>query len=124
MSTDEQEIFRIHARLDTQSQVLNEVRDGVRDVGAAVREQCSVSKERFEAFQKELNDHKKTLYGNGRPGLDDRVTALETVTDSKRMNVGSGSISVKAVVMIIGAVGTLIGGLMAYLPAIVEAFTK
>jgi hypothetical protein len=124
MSTEDQELSRIHARLDSQSQVLTEVRDAVRDVGAAVREQCAVSRERFTAFEKELADHKRALFGNGRPGLDDRVTALETMNDGKRMQVGTGSISVKAVVAIIVAIGTMIGGLMGYLPSIVEAFTK
>ena len=121
---DEHEISRIHSRLDATNSTLTEVRDAVREVGAAVREQCAVSRERFQAFENELNDHKKTLYGNGRPGLDDRVTALETMNDGKRMQVGTGSISVKAVVAIIAAIGTMIGGLMGYLPSIVEAFTK
>lgn len=125
MSTDEQEISRIHARLDATNSMLTQVRDAVRDVGAAVREQCAVSKERCEACQKELSDHKRTLYGNGRPGLDDRVVALETTfSEKKKMNVGNSSISVRAVVTIIASVSALITALMSQIPAIVQAFTK
>lgn len=123
MSTDD--IERLHHRMDSMERMTLEVRDNVRDLVTAAGHQQSTCTERMGGVKESLDAVYKTLYGNGRKGLDDRVTALETVTEERRtMTVGSGSISVKAMVTIIAAIGTMLGGLMGYLPAVIEALVK
>lgn len=127
MSIDD--IDRLHSRIDGLGHMIAEVRDAVRDVAATLTQQQHVCSERMGAVHKHIDGIHKTLYGNGREGLDDRVKGIEThicsLAEDRKMRIGSsGQISIKAVVAIIAAVGTMLGGLMGYLPAIVEAIAK
>lgn len=127
MSTDD--IDRLHDRIDGLGNLLTEVRDAVRDVAHNLAQQQHVCSERMTTVHKHIDGIHRTLYGNGREGLDDRVKGIEThigsLAEDRKMRIGSsGQISIKAVVAIIAAVGTMLGGLMGYLPAIVEAIVK
>lgn len=129
MSTDD--IDRLHSRIDGLGHMIAEVRDAVRDVAATLAQQQHVCSERMGAVHKHIDGIHKTLYGNGREGIDDRVKGVETrlislAEDRQRMQIGGsgGQISIKAVVAIIAAVGTMLGGLMGYLPAIVKAMLQ
>jgi hypothetical protein len=124
MSNDE--IDRLHGRIDGLGNLITEVRDAVRDVASSLSQQQHVCSERMGAVNKHIDGIHRTLYGNGREGLDDRVKGLETqIHDRTHMQIGSGGqISIKAVVAIIAVVGTMLGGLMGYLPAIVEALAN
>lgn len=125
MSTDE--INRLNGRIEGLSNLLTEVRDAVRDVAASMSQQQHVCMERMGTVNKHIDAIHKTLYGNGREGVEDRVKGIETLlvsmTDDRKMQIGSnGQISVKAVVSIIAAVSAMAGGMLAALPAVIKAF--
>jgi len=123
------ELQRLHQRIDKQNELLTEVRDCVRDAAAQMKQHQALCAERVQHFGKELHALKTAVWGNGREGHDDRIKGLETEvaglkSQSKKMGVGNGQVSIKAVVAIIAAVSTLVGGLLstalASLPKVIE----
>lgn len=125
MSGDE--LSRLHDRIDEQNKILMDLRDGIRSAVSCVEHQQAICSERVKHFAGELNDLKKAVWGNGREGLDDRTKGLEVavkaLTDERKtMQVGSGEISVKAVVTILAAVSAMVGGVLSQLPAMLEVF--
>lgn len=124
MSTDE--LQRLHQRLDGLNQILMEVRDATLGVTQSMAHQQRSCDERMAVSYKEIEQVSHAVFGNSREGLEDRVKGLETtvrsvIVDRGRMALGTGSISVKVLAAILGAVSALIGGVLASIPAIIEA---
>lgn len=125
MSGDE--LSRLHDRIDQQNELLVQVRDSVQASTACMEKHQAVCAEQMKHLDGEVCSIKRAIWGNGREGHDDRIKGLETTVnaiqaDRKRVGVGGTQISLKAVIGIITAVGTLLGGLLAYLPNIIKAF--
>jgi len=99
MVDDAQDLARVHERLDDLFAVQSDVKAAL----AKIAEGCGPCK---TLVQK----HETALYGNGKAGV---LTRIETAEQGR-----VDTLSVKSVVVIIGAVGTLaatIGGAMAAL---------
>lgn len=94
-------IGRVHERLD-------DVLAQVSDIAASMK----IIASRCENCQGELKKHTATLYGNGQQGLVSRMAAAET----GRVD----TLSVKAVCILLGAVGTLAGAIGAAIGAVVK----
>lgn len=96
------DITRLHERLDT---ILERQSTIAEDV-AAIKATCG-------PCRAIIDKHDDTLYGNGKPGLVSRLAVSE---------VGrTDTLSVKAIVGLIGAAGTLFGAIGAAIATILKA---
>ena len=98
---DADPLQRIHERLDDVFQSLSTVASDV----AIIKSQSPVC-------QQQIKKHEEAIYGNGKEGLVTRIAAAET----GRVD----TLSVKAVCIVLGAVGTLAGAIGAAIGAAIK----
>ena len=100
MATDE-ELTRIHERLDD----LFMANGATKSVIERMEERCV-------GCRKLVDHHQEALHGNGKPGLIERMGAVETGR--------TDTLSVKSMIAILGAVGTLAATIGAAMGAFVK----
>lgn len=96
--TADDEIARLHRRIDGIDAKLDTL-----IVSSATRDGT------FDRCMMMLDSHERIIRGNGQKGLQTRLDIMETQI-SKIPGTGDGRIGVRGIVLIIGAVGTAIGG--------------
>lgn len=96
-----EELTRIHERLDDLFKASGEVKATVE----RIEERCLVCR-------KMVDHHQELLHGNGKAGLIERMGAAETGhTDT---------LSVKSIIALVGAIGTLAGTIGAAMASMVK----
>jgi hypothetical protein len=114
---------RIHQRMDD---ILSELGDLKADV-ATVKADTVQIKSGFATCQSNCRDaiskHEHAIYGNGKDGLDKRLTIVEgksAATDGGKTD----TLSIKGMILLLGAVGTLIGAVAGAIGGTIGALGK
>lgn len=115
----ESPIERVHARLDD---LFSEIGDLKGDL-ASVKSDTGAIKARCVPCQEQIIKHEHSLYGNGKDGVLTRVSSLE----GKAATAESGrtdTLSIKGMILLLGAIGTLIGAVAGAIGGTIGALTK